>query len=116
MVDHVLLYCAKTRALWNLLFLLFGVARILSCSVKKTLLGWHGAFVGKTRKKAWKMTSLYIFWTVLKEKNMLALGNEEFSLQKLKNSFVCYLWSWVRVPILLNLSSLVNFFDWLGSK
>ena len=62
------------------------------------------------------MTSLCILWTVLKEKNMLAFGNEEFSLQKLKNSLVCYLWSWVRVPIVLSPSSLVSFFYWLGSK
>ncbi|KAL6323476.1 hypothetical protein AAG906_039048 [Vitis piasezkii] len=52
MVDHLLLHCAKTRVLWNLLFSLVGVAWILSCSVKETLLGWHGAFVGKARKKA----------------------------------------------------------------
>ena len=51
-VNHLLLHCVKTRVLWNLLFSLFGVAWVLSCSVKETLLGWHGAFVGKTRKKA----------------------------------------------------------------
>ena len=49
-VDHLLLHCAKTRVLWNLLFSLFGVSWILSCSVKETLLGWHGLFVGKARK------------------------------------------------------------------
>ena len=52
MVDHLLLHCVKTRALWNLLFSLFGVAWVLSGSVKETLIGWHGTFVGKTRKKA----------------------------------------------------------------
>ncbi|RVW17076.1 hypothetical protein CK203_076007 [Vitis vinifera] len=51
-VDHLLLHCVKMRALWSLLFSLFGVAWVLSGSVKETLLGWHGAFVGKTRKKA----------------------------------------------------------------
>ena len=45
-----------------------------------------------------------------------AFGNEEFSLQRLKYSFVCNLWSWVRVFIVLNPSSLVSFFEWLGSK
>ena len=50
-VDHLLLHCAKTRVLWNLLFSLFGVAWILSCSLKETFLGWHGAFVGKAREK-----------------------------------------------------------------
>ena len=48
MVDHLLLHCVKTRVLWSLIFSLFGVAWVLSCSVKETLLGWHGAFEGKT--------------------------------------------------------------------
>ena len=54
-VDHLLLHCVKTWVLWNLLFSLFGVAWILSCSVKETLLGWHGTFVGKAHRKAWQM-------------------------------------------------------------
>ena len=64
MVDHLLLHCARTRILWNLLFSLFGVYWIISCSVKETLLGWQGSFVGKTRKKAWQAAPLCIFWTV----------------------------------------------------
>ena len=115
-VDHLLLHCAKTRVLWNLLFFLFGVAWILSCSLKETLLGWRGAFVGKAREKPWQMASLCIFWTLWKERNMLAFGNEELSLQRLKNSFVCNFWFWVRVSIVLSPSSLVSFFDWLDSK
>ena len=113
-VDHLLLHCVKTRVLWNLLFSLFGVAWILSYSVKETLLGWHGAFLGKARKKAWQMVPLCIFWSVWKERNLLAFGNDELSLQRLKNSFVCNLW--VRVSTVLSPSSLVSFFDWLGSK
>ncbi|RVW34760.1 LINE-1 reverse transcriptase-like [Vitis vinifera] len=60
-VDHLLLHCVMTRTLWNLLFSLFGVEWVLSGTVKETLLGWHGAFVGKIRKKAWQMAPLYIF-------------------------------------------------------
>ena len=63
-VDHLLLHCVKTRVLWNLLFSLCGVAWTLSCIVKETLLGWHGAFVGKARKKAWQMAPLCIFWSI----------------------------------------------------
>ena len=88
----------------------------LSCTVKETLLGWHGAFVGKVRKKAWQMAPLCIFWSVWKERNLLAFGNEELSLQRLKYSFVCNLWSWVRVSLILSPSSLVSFLDWLGFK
>ena len=55
MVDHLLLHCVKMRALWSLIFsFFFGVDWVLSGSVKDTLLGWHGAFVGKTRKRLGK--------------------------------------------------------------
>ena len=60
-VDHLLLHCIKTRVLWNLLFSLFGISWTLSCSVKATLLGWNGGFVGKRCKKAWQMVPLCIF-------------------------------------------------------
>ena len=72
--------------------------------------------MGKTCKKAWQMAPLYIFWSVWKERNLLAFGNEELSLHKLKYSFVCNLSSWVRVFIVLSPSFLVSFFDCLGSK
>ena len=62
------------------------------------------------------MAPLCIFWLVWKERNLLAFGNEEFSLQRLKYSFVCNLWSWVRVSIVLSPSFLVSFLDWLGFK
>ena len=116
MVDHLLLHYAKTRVLWNLLFSLFGVSWILFCSVKETLLRWHGLFVGKAHKKAWQAAPLCIFWTVWKERNLLVFGNEELLLQKLKKNFVCNLWSWSRVFLYLSLFSLLSFIDWLGSK
>ena len=72
--------------------------------------------MGKTCKKAWQMTPLFIFWSIWKERNLLVFGNEELSLQRLKHFFVCNLWSWVRVSIVLSSSSLVSFLDWLGSK
>ena len=68
-----------TRTLWNLLFSLIGVEWVLSGTVKETLLGWNGAFVGKIRKKAWQMAPLCIFWSVWKERNSLAFGNEVLS-------------------------------------
>ena len=114
-MDHLLLHCVMTRALWNLLFSLFGVEWVLSSIVKEALLGWHGAFVGKIRKKAWQMTPLWIFWSVWKERYLLAFRNEVLSLQRLKHSFVCNLWSLVRVFIVLSPRSLVSFFEWLGS-
>ena len=48
-------------------------------------------------------------------RHMLAFDNEELSIQRLKNSFVCNVWSWSRLSIDMNPISHVSFIDWLGS-
>lgn len=63
-IDHLLLHCVKTRALWEMLFSLFGVLWVVPSSVRETLLSWNGSFVGKKRKKVWRMGPLCIFWIV----------------------------------------------------
>ena len=72
--------------------------------------------MGKAQKKAWQVTPLCIFWTVWKERNLLAFDNEELLIQRLKNSFVCNLWSWFRVSVDMSPNSLVSLIDCLGSK
>ena len=59
--DHILIHCSKARLLWQLIFALFGIQWVLSCSIREVLLSWHGSFVGKKGKKAWKATPLCIF-------------------------------------------------------
>ena len=61
------------------------------------------------------MVLLCIFWSVWKERNNLAFGDEDLSLQRLKYSFVCNLWSGVRGSLAESHSSLVSFVDWIGS-
>ena len=61
MMNHLLLHCVKMWALWSLIFSLFGVDWVLSGSVKDTLLGWHGVFVGKTCKRLGKWPP-YVFF------------------------------------------------------
>ena len=50
-IDHLLIHCAKTRVLWELLFSLVRVSRVLPSSVRETLVSWHGSFVVKKCKK-----------------------------------------------------------------
>ena len=114
--NHILIHYTKIRVLWELLFALFGVTWVLSCLVRKTLLGWYGSLVSKKRKKVWKLTLLCLFWAVWKERNRIAFNNEEFSVHRLKNSFVCSFWSWTKLYIDVGPLPLIDFFDWLGSR
>ena len=75
------------------------ISRVIPLSVRDILLGWHGSFVCKRRKKVWNVGLLCIFWTVWKVRNGIAFDGSELLLQRLKNSFVCFLWSKTRMFI-----------------
>ncbi|KAJ9707979.1 hypothetical protein PVL29_000172 [Vitis rotundifolia] len=113
--NHILLHCTVVRALWEIVLALFGVKWVFPESVKEVLLTWKGPFVGKKRKKVWNSIPLCIFWTVWKERNRLAFRGGSLDIQKFKNSFVCNLWSWVRVYIGEESHSLLGFLEWLSS-
>ena len=115
-IDHLLLHCVKTRALWEVFFSLFGVLWVFPSSVKETLLSWNGFFVGKKRKKVWRVGPLCIFWTVWKARNKIAFEDDMLSIQRLINgSFVYLLWSETKLFIKDDSSMLIDFIDWVGS-
>ena len=62
--DHLILFCKKVTMLWSLIFSFFGVQWVLHSSIKRNLLGWHGAFVGKRREKTWRAAPLCLMWTL----------------------------------------------------
>ena len=92
-IDHLLLHCEKTRDVWMLLLSLFGVSWVFPFSVKETLLGWRGSFVGKKRKVVWQVEPLCLFWAIWKARNKIAFEDSVLSIQRLKASFVYLLWS-----------------------
>ena len=88
----------------------------LSETVKEVLTSWKGPFVGKKRKKVWKSIPLCIFWTVWKERNILAFrGRCVLNIQKLKNFFVCNLWSCAKLYLGEESLSLIGFLEWVAS-
>ena len=115
-IDHILIQCSKARVLWELLFSLFGVSWVLPYSVRDTLSGWSGFNMGKKRRKVWKAAPSCIFWAVWKERNRIAFDNEELSMNRLKNSFVCNLWMWSKPVVNEGPLSLLGFFYWLGAR
>ena len=94
----------------------FWVSWVLPSSIRSTLLGWDGSFVGKKRKEVWRTGPLCIFWTVWKTRNRIAFEDDVFSIQRLKSSFVCFLWSKTKWFIKDGPLTLIGFIDWLGSR
>ena len=75
----------------------------------------EGSLCGEKKEKNWNSIPLCIFWMVWKERNRLAFKGRVLNIQKLKNSFICTLWSWARVYIGEESSSLLGFLEWLAA-
>ena len=112
-IDHLLLHCERTREMWTLLLSFFGVSWVFPFSVKETLLGWRGSFVGKKRKVAWQLGPLCLFWVIWKARNSIAFEDGVLSIQKLKVSFVYLLWLETKLWIKNGPSTLIDFIDWV---
>ena len=80
-IDRLLIYCAKTRVLWEMFFSLVRVSWVLPLLIREPLLNWNGLFVAKKRKKVWRVAPLHIFWTVWKAKNRMTFDDDMFSIQ-----------------------------------
>ena len=113
-VDHLLLHCSKAKILWDLLLAIFRVSWVFPLFVKETLLSWHGSFVGKRRKKAWMAAPLCIFLTIWQERNRLAFEDVIISINRMKSTFLCNLWSSVNLHSVERPRSLVDFLTWMG--
>ena len=72
-------------------------------------------FVGKMRKGVWKASPLCLFWTVCKARNKVVFEEEELSIQRLKNSFIYFLWLETKLFIKDGPWTLVDFIDWVGT-
>ena len=96
-LNHLLVHCSKARMLWDLILAIVGFGWVFPFSVRQVLLAWQGTKVGKKRKKVWRAMPLFLFWAVWCERNRVVFDNETFSIYRLKNSFICSLWSWANV-------------------
>ena len=82
-------------------------------SVKETLLGWRGSFVGKKRKAAWQVGPLCFFWVIWKTRNNIAIEDSVLSIRRLKASFLYLLWLETKLWIKGGPLTLI---DWVGSR
>ena len=114
-VNHILIHCIVVKTLWDIVLGLVDVKWVFPKTVKEVLTSWKGPFVGKRRKKVWKSIPLCIFWTVWKERNRLAFRGGVLNIQKLKNFFVCNLWSWAKLYLGEESLFLIGFLEGVAS-
>ena len=69
--------------------------------------------MGKRKEKVWRAASLYLTWTLWKERNERAFNDIEQSNQTLKHSFLYTLINWARVFIEDHTLSMIDFIEWL---
>ena len=55
------------------------------------------------------------FWMIWKAREKVDFEEEELSIQRLKNSFVYFLWLETKLFIKDGPSTLVDFIDWVGT-
>ena len=74
----------------------------------------EGPLCGEKEEKDLELHLVVYFLDGMKERNRLAFRGGSLAIQKLKNSFVCNLWSWAKVYMGEESSSLLGFLEWLA--
>ena len=70
----------------------------------------------RKKKKACVEGQACLFWTTWKARNKIAFEDATLSIQKIKSSFVYFLWAETTLCIKEGTITLIEFIEWLGSK
>jgi hypothetical protein len=103
-MDHLLLHCEVTYALWSAFFGRFGLTWVMPRQVSDLLACWWS-----TRRRGsaavWKMVPTCFFWCLWRERNNRSFEDLEGSLEDILSScfHTLYLWTIAHVfPVLIN--------------
>ena len=116
-IDHILIHCTKARVLWEFFFLVFLVwhGSFRSWLEISFLVGMVPSWARSIERCGWQPH--YVFFGRFRRKDIIAFEDEEFSIQRRKNSFACNFWCWSKSVIDERLLPLIKFFfDWLGPR
>jgi hypothetical protein len=91
-VNHLLLHCPLAQDLWNLVFTLFGVSKVMPRGVEDLFACWSGTRGNLAAGAIWKAVPHCLMWCLWRERNSLTFSGEEQSVPMLKFSF-CKLFS-----------------------
>lgn len=91
-MNHLLLHCSVAKALWSMIFSLFGVEWAMPRSIKELFLSW--SLYKRRRNFAWEAAPLGVCWTVRRKRNRRVFDNVERTMEQLKNDLLRTLFSW----------------------
>jgi hypothetical protein len=92
-VDHLLIHCRVTYALWNVIFSRLGLSWVMPSSVKELMACWCSG--GRTRNAVvWKMIPLCLMWCIWRERNARCFEDSARSFEEIVHYVLCTLYTW----------------------
>ena len=95
-MDHLLLHCKFSRALWSAILKVFGIHWVSPKTVSSLLFPWRNWF-GKHLSTIWNMVPACLMWLVWTECNTCTFDENERTLDLLKALLFSTLFKWARV-------------------
>ena len=108
LVDHLLLHCKFSHALWCEAFAVFGIQWVMLSSFNSFFFMWKNWF-GKHRSTIWNMVPACLMWLVWQERNTRTFEDRERTLDHLKSCLFGTLFLWARIWGCTNCISLFDF-------
>jgi hypothetical protein len=109
-VDHLLIHCGVTNALWNAILSRLGLSWVMLSSVKELMACW--CLGGRTRSAVvWKMIPLCLMWCIWRERNTRCFEDSTMSFEEIVHYvlFTLYTWtsSWLD-PLVVSFSDFLS--------
>ena len=110
-VDHMFLHCVFAKELWDMVFVLFGIHRVMPRRVIDLFACWQGNFGRHQHINIWRAIPHCLMWCVWKERNARTFEGCEQTVAELKLLFLHMLFDWTSAIGLCRSSTLLDFID-----
>jgi hypothetical protein len=111
MVDHLLLHCAFSKEVWDMVFVMFGVYWAMPRTVRGLLACWQGSFGKHRHVEIWRCVPHCLMWCIWRERNLRSFEGDEQTVADLKNIFLKTLFDWVNASGCFPCENLLDFLD-----
>jgi hypothetical protein len=110
-VDHLLLHCAFSKEVWDMVFVMFGVSWTMPRTVRGLLACWQGSSGKHRHIEIWRCVPHCLMWCIWRERNLRSFEGDEQTVADLKNIFLKTLFDWVNASGCFPCENLLDFLD-----